>query len=138
MTRGVLESRADREQQAHQSCVVRDRKEGKAYISNFITEPSPRGVWDQFLVPTHIGISKPIWSRPSLLRLRHGVQLASGIVTVCVGSQDGKRCDSGQTGKEVRQGSRGPVVRGAGWVVVSPAQFCPHVPSVEEFPLQCW
>lgn len=37
---------------------------------------------------------------------------------MCVGSREGKRCDNGQTGKEVTQGSRVPSVRGRGSVVV--------------------
>lgn len=32
--------------------------------------------------------------------------------------QDGKRCDSGQVGKQVRQGSRVPIVRGRGWAMM--------------------
>ena len=38
--------------------------------------------------------------------------LSSSSIIVCVGSREGKRCDSGQVGKQVRQGSGVPMVRG--------------------------
>lgn len=44
--------------------------------------------------------------------------LSSRTISVCVWSREGKRCDSGQVGKQVRQGSGVPIVRGGGWVAV--------------------
>lgn len=42
------------------SSLCGDRIEKKAQISNFITEPSQRGAWDQFLVHICVPICKRI------------------------------------------------------------------------------
>lgn len=91
-----------------------DRIEEKAHVSNFITEHSFKGVWHKFLVHNHIPLSKLIWSNLFVIQLTHMIWLNPSIDIVCWE----QRCDSGQMGKQVRQGSRVPMVGGRGWVVV--------------------
>lgn len=91
------------------------RIEEKAHVSNFITEHSFRGVWHKFLVHNHIPLSKLIWSNLFVIQLTHVIWLNSSSIDIVWWEQ---RCDSGQIGKQVRQGSRVPIVRGRGCVVV--------------------
>lgn len=105
--------------------------EKKAHISNFITEPSHRKVWDKFLVHNHMPISKPIWSSPFLLQLTRVIWLNFSVNTVYVGSR-AKTCDSGQTGEAGKLSAHCQAGAGCWW---STGQFCTHsqFPSVEEF-----
>lgn len=96
------------------SILCGDRMGEKAHVSNFITDHSFKGVWHKFLVHNHIPLSTLIWSNLFVIQLTHVIWLNSSIDTVCWE----QRCDSGQTGRQVRQGSRVFIVRGRGWMVV--------------------
>lgn len=111
-----MESRVVREEDAHQSCVGPGKR--RRHTSTMITEPSYRKVRDKSLVHNHIPIARLIQSSQFLWRLTQGIRLSSSILSVRVWSREGKRCDSGHGGKQVRQGSRVPIVRGGGWVLV--------------------
>lgn len=70
------------------------------------------------VIDRHPERSRRIQSCQFLSRWTLVIWLSSSIISVCVGSREGKRHDSEQVGKQVRQGSRVPMVRGRGWGVV--------------------
>lgn len=101
-----------REKGARQSYVGTGKR--RKHTQTAITEPSHRNVGDKFLVHSRILTTRLIQSSQFLLQRTLVTWLSSSIISVCVWSREGKRCDSGQVGKQVRQGSGVPMVRGRG------------------------